>query len=193
MLGKCFSIMCIISIIFAIFLGNTNEISVAILNGASKSVSLVISLIGIMALWNGILNVLKDAGIIERLSRLLRPLLKHVFPKSFKYGIATDEITACISANMLGIANAATPLAIRAIEKLDENEHSRVASADMITLAVIGCCSFNLVPTTIIAIRASLGATITYSIIVPVWICSGICCALGIILSLIFGKIYGNY
>lgn len=192
MLGKCFSIMCVISVVFAIFSNNTSEVSSAILGGATKSVSLVISLVGIMALWNGILNVLRDAGVIERLSRLLRPVLKHIFPKSFKNNIATDEITACISANMLGIANAATPLAIRAIEKLNESEHSESASADMITLAILGCCSFNLVPTTIIAIRASLGATITYSIIPSVWICSGICCLMGIFLSLILGKIYGN-
>ncbi|MBQ3040126.1 MAG: spore maturation protein [Clostridia bacterium] len=193
MLGKCFGVICVFSIIFGVFSGNIDEISLAIINGASKSVSLVISLIGIMALWNGVLNVLKEAGIIEKLSRLLKPILKHIFPWSFKNNVATEEITACISANMLGIANAATPLAIRAINKMNENEKRTKASPDMITLAILGCCSFNLVPTTIIAIRSSLGASITYALIVPVWVCSGVCCALGIILSRILGKLHERY
>lgn len=192
MLGKCFAVICIISIIFAIFTGNISVISESVITGASKSVNLVFSLIGIMALWNGILNVLKEAGFIEKLSRLLRPILKLIFPKSFKENIATEEITACVSANVLGISNAATPLAIKAIEKMNEKEKSSVANADMITLAILGCCSFNLVPTTIIAIRTALGATITYELIVPVWICSGICCIIGIFLARIFGKIHGK-
>lgn len=190
MIGKCFSVLLIVSIIFSIFFGNTTAVSSAILDGAGKSVSLTISLVGIMALWNGILNIFQRAKIIERLSKLLKPLLKHIFPKSFKNNIATEEITACISANMLGISNAATPIAIRAIEKLDEHENSTVASSDMITLAVLGCCSFNLIPTTIIAIRSAMQATITYEIIVPVWICSGACCILSIVLCRILGKLY---
>ena len=190
MLGKCFGVLCTISIVFAIFTSSTADISSAVLNGASKSVSLVISLIGIMAFWNGIMNLLKGAGIIERISRLLRPILKLIFPKSFKENIATEEITACISANMLGIANAATPLAISAIEKMSDGSDS--ASGDMITLAILGCCCFNLIPTTIIAIRSALGASITYELIFPVWICSGICCAIGVFLSLIINKINGK-
>ena len=189
MLGKCFSVICIVSIIFAIVTGSIPAVSESIITGASKSVNVVVSLIGIMALWNGILAVLKDAGIIKKLSILLRPILKFIFPKSFKNNVATEEITACISANVLGISNAATPLAIKAIEKMQKNEDSNVASADMITLAILGCCSFNLVPTTIIAIRSALGASLTYELIVPVWICSGICSFIGVVLALVLGKI----
>lgn len=190
MLGKCFGFICTISIIFAIFYSNIPSVTEAIIFAANKSVNLVISMIGIMTLWGGIMNILKDAGIIRKLSRLLRPVLKFIFPKSFKKNIATEEITACISANLLGISNAATPLAIKAIEKMDTNEEK--ASDDMVTLAILGCCGFNLIPTTIIAIRSSLGASITYELIVPVWICSGICCILGILLSKAFSKSNGK-
>ena len=188
MLGKCFSIICISSIVFSIISGNISLISNAIIQGASKSVNLVFSLIGIMALWNGIINVLKEAGFIEKLSKFLRPILKFIFPKSFKENVATEEITTCISANILGISNAATPLGIKAIKKMNEKSKSAVATADMITLCILGCCSFNLIPTTVIAIRSALGATITYELIVPVWICSGICSLIGILLCKIFGK-----
>ncbi|MBE6624043.1 MAG: hypothetical protein E7622_00205 [Ruminococcaceae bacterium] len=189
MLGKCFGALCVISVIFAIFTGNISSLSEAIATGTDKSVKLVISLVGIMAFWNGLLNVFKDAGVIKMLSRLLKPILKRIFPRAFKENVATEEITACISANMLGIANASTPLAISAMKKLSERDNSGVASADMITLAMLGCCSFNLIPTTIIAIRASANASITYELIPTIWLCSGICSIIGVVLCLILGKI----
>jgi spore maturation protein A len=189
MLGKCFGVLCVLSVAFAVFTGNVSSLSEAVATGATKSVSLVISLVGIMAFWNGLLNVFKDAGIIEKLSRLLKPILKRIFPSAFKENVATEEITACISANMLGIANASTPLAIAAMKKLSERDKSGVASADMIMLAMLGCCSFNLIPTTIIAIRASHNASITYELIPSIWLCSGICSIIGVILCLILGKI----
>jgi spore maturation protein A len=192
MLGKCFSVLCIISFAFSVFTGNMKNLCDSILSGASKSVTICISLIGIMALWNGIMAVLKKAGVIKRLSKLLKPLLKKIFPYSFKNDIATEEITACISANLLGVSNAATPLAINAINKMQNKRKSTVASNDMITLAVLGCASFSLVPTTILALRASYGASITYEIIFPVWICSASCALLGIILCRILGKLYGH-
>ena len=193
MLGKCFSIICIVSIVFALFTSNLSTVTNALIEGANKSVNLVISLIGIMAFWNGIINVLKDAGIIEKLSHIMKPVLKHIFPKSFKENIATEEITACISANALGISNAATPLAIKAIEKMKISSNSSTATPDMITLAVLGCCCFNLVPTTIIAIRSSFNAEITYELIVPVWICSLSCCAIGVFMSCLIGRLkYGK-
>lgn len=192
MLGKCFGVLSLISLFFGIICGNMGEVCKSIVSGASKSVTLTISLVGIMTLWSGFMNVLKEAGIIKKLSHFLRPVLRFVFPKSFKNEVATEEITACISANLLGIANAATPLAITAIEKMQNGRKSDIANADMITLAVLGCASFNLVPTTVIAIRQASDALVTYEIMFPVWICSGVCMLLGVILCRILGKIYGD-
>ncbi|MBQ8546386.1 MAG: hypothetical protein IJ437_05550 [Clostridia bacterium] len=192
MIGKCFGILCIISVIFAIFTGNLQGLNDGILEGASKSVTTVISLIGIMTFWNGVMQVLMDAGIINKLSKLLKPILKFVFPRAFKENKGANEITACISANILGLSNASTPLALNAIEKLNEDRDSDKATNDMITLAVLGCACFSLIPTTVIAIRIAQGASITYEIIIPVWVVSGICMLLGIILSRIIGKISGD-
>ncbi|MBQ8163138.1 MAG: hypothetical protein IJZ93_02055 [Clostridia bacterium] len=193
MLGKCFGVISCISILYSFFVGTASNISEAIISSASKSVSLVISLMGSMALWNGILNVLKDCGVIKKLSNLLKPILKLVFPSSFKNDIATEEITACISANLLGISNAATPLALSAIKKMNErNPDKSSATADMIMLAVLGCSCFNFLPTTILAIRNAFSAEITYQLIVPIWICSGMCMILGILLCRILGKLYGK-
>ena len=192
MLGKCFSIFCISSIIYSLICGNLKDLCDSILKGASKSVTVVISIIGFMAFWNGIMEVLKSSGVISKISRLLKPILKHIFPKSFKENVATEEITACISASVLGLSNATTPLALSAIEKMNAGRKSNKATNDMVTLSILGCACFNLIPTTIIAMRVSQGASITYEIIVPVWICSFVCMTVGIILSRIVGKISGD-
>ena len=192
MIGKCFGILCCLSVIYGIFSGNLAGINEGILEGAEKSVSTVISLLGIMAFWQGIMRVFEKSGVIKIASLLLAPVLKLVFPRAYKEKNAIYEISACVSANMLGIANASTPLALSAIEKMNEGRKSESATNDMITLAIIGSSSFCLIPTTIIAVRSSLGAHITYELIVPVWIISGACMLFGIILSRIAGKIFGD-
>ena len=191
MLGKCFSVLCIVSFAFSLALDNMGEVSKSILEGCERSVTLCVSLVGVMALWNGILEVLKESGIIKRLSVLLKPILKRIFPRSFESGYATEEITSCISASLLGVSNAVTPLAISAISKMERGRKC-YATNDMIMLCMLGCACFNIMPTTVIALRESEGAKITYEIIFPVWICSFICMSLGVILCKIFGKIYGE-
>jgi len=187
MIGKIFSILAIFSFTTAIFTGNIVELCNSIIEGAQRSVSVALSIMGMMILWSGIMNVLKEGGIINKLSKLLRPVLKRIFPKSFKDNVATDEITACVSANLLGISNAATPLGIRAIEEMNKSNSTDKATNDMITLCIIGCACFNLVPTTILALRNAYGAVINQEIIIPVWICSGICMIFGVLLSKMFG------
>ena len=183
MIGKIFSVFSIISIATAITTGNTKELCQGILDGASKGVSLTISLMGIMVLWNGVMYTFKESGIIKKLSKLLRPILQRIFPHSFSENIANEEITMCISANLLGVSNAATPIAISAMKELDKVNGSPYASDDMITLAMTGCFCFNIIPTTLLAIRSSHMAKINYELIVPIWICSGTCMIFGVILS----------
>ena len=187
MIGKIFSFLSVISFITAILTGNTEAVCKGIIDGASKSVTVAFSLMGMMALWNGIMNVFKESGAIKKLSKILSPILKKIFPKSFESGQGSEEITACISANLLGISNAATPLGIRAIEELNKGNKTNKATNEMITLCIIGCACFNLLPSTVLALRAAYNAKITFEIILPVWICSGTCMGFGIILSKILG------
>ena len=113
MLGKCFSVITILSFIYAAFTNNIGALSGAILDGAEKAVALSYSLLGVMCLWGGIMSLMTAAGMIRRLSRALRPALRLAFPYAFSSGVGADEITACVSANMLGIGNAATLIALR--------------------------------------------------------------------------------
>lgn len=178
MLGKVFGIICVIAFIFAAATGRMQEIGNAVIDGAAGAVQLTISLTGIMCLWCGIMQVLRDAGVIKKLSKLLSPFLRFFFPTAYRTGRGAEEIAANISANFLGIGNAATPLAIRAMQKMQEdNNNSMIASDDMITLAVLNTASVSIIPSTVIALRRASGAVQPFSVVVPVWITS-VCCAL---------------
>ena len=126
MLGKCFAILCVISFAFGACTGNMEGVCNGILEGASKSVTVCFSLIGIMALWSGIMAVLQKAGAVKGLSRLLSPVLKLIFPRAFRENIATEEITACVSAGLIGISNATTPLALKAIDKMQSGRSKKI-------------------------------------------------------------------
>lgn len=188
MLGKCFSVICLISVAFGIATGNLSELAPAAVGGTADAVTLIISLLGMMTFWSGILTVLKDSGAIRILSKILSPILKIAFPQAWKTGIAKDEITASVAANVLGIGNASTPLAIAAVKKMHENNPDKLtATNDMKTLAVLGSCSFSLFPSTVISMLVSGGATHPFSVIIPVWICTAVCSVIAVILSRIAG------
>ncbi len=181
MIGKVFGAMCIISISYGAYSGRLAEIGGAVFEGAESAISLTISLLGIMCLWCGIMQVLRDAGAIRVLSKILSPITRLFFPDAYKSGEGKEEISACIGANLLGIGNAATPLALSAIKKLHSDSIRRgadpnVASRDMITLAVLNTASVNFLPTTIIGLRRIAGASSPFSVVLPIWICS-LCCA----------------
>lgn len=184
MLGKCFFIICSVSVCSAAYTGRLSLLSDAILSGAENSVKLSLSLLGVMCLWCGVIEVLKERGALRLLSRLLSPVIRRLFPEASEKGVAVEEITSSVAANMLGVVGAATPFAIKAMEKLDSiNDTPSRASDDMVTLAVLGSSSISLLPTTIIALRHAAGSTSPYSVIVPVWICSAVCTVFGMVLS----------
>lgn len=194
MLGKIFGVMCLISVISGIFTGKLTELGGAVLDGAEAATALTISLVGIMCLWCGVMRVLQNAGIIDILSRFLSPILKCFFPDAAKGGKngGKDEIVASISANLLGIGNAATPLALSAMKKLYEAHISRggkagQASRDMITLAVLNTASANLLPTTILALRRSAGSEHPFSVVLPIQLCSIACATFALFITRAMG------
>ncbi len=190
MIGKCFAVFCAVSVVFSICTGNLSSLSDAILDGAARSVELSLSLLGIMCLWGGVMSLLRSAGAIEKLSWLLRPVLKLAFPDAFGSGIGAEEITANVSANLFGIGNAATPLAISAMKKMQQsNPTPDVASDDMITLAVLNSSSLDLFPVTLIALRRAAGAADPYSVIVPIWITSALSSIIAVVICRLFAAL----
>lgn len=192
MISKIFAIMCSISLFFAVIEGRVNELAVAVLDGASKAVTLSIALAGMMGLWCGAMKVLQKAGLCRAVAKIISPLLRIAFPQSYKKGIATEEIAANISANILGLGNAATPFGIKAMEALaKDNPYKERASDDMITFAVMNTAPFSFMPTTLITLRSACGSANPFEIIVAVWICSALSMAASIFFSRI-GRLFSG-
>ena len=182
--------MSVISFISAIICSRTAELSQAVLNGAARALELTFTLLPMMCLWCGVMNVLKESGAIEKLARLISPLLKFLFPTAYKTGNGIEECAANIAANLLGIGNAATPFAISALEKMQlDNKNKNTASDDMITLAVMNSSPISLLPMTLITLRAAHGSADAYRIMIPIWICSVSGFMLSVFLSRILAKL----
>ena len=172
MIGKYIFVIILLSFVFAVTGTRMASLSSAVLSGAANAVELVISLTGMMCLWCGILEVLRDAGAVRKLSKLLSPFMRFAFP-SVHGKKAEETLCAAIAANFLGIGNAATPLAVRAMNELDlVNPEPVRASRDMICFAVLGTAPFSLMPTAVVTLLASFGHTAPFSVIPPVWISS---------------------
>lgn len=187
MLNILWPIFIIISIIYAIFSGNVEAINRSIFNSTESAVNLTLTLLGMTCLWSGIMEIASKTQIIEYLSKILKPLIKKLF--SGVEEKSSNNIIMNIIANMLGLGNAATPLGLKAMNELQkENRDKETLSDNMMMLIVLNTASLQIIPTTIIAIRSSLGSENPTNIIVPVWI-STICAAIvGIVITKIIIK-----
>lgn len=184
MLNIIWPVFIIISVIFALITGNIDELNSAIFSSGSDAVSVTITFLGTMCLWSGLMRIVQETTMINKINELLRPLMKILFPKMKKNDKAYNEITMNISANILGLGNAATPLGLKAMETLqEENTNKDTLSNDMAMFIIVNTASIQLIPTTIIAIRASMGSQYPAEIIIPVWIATIIAYIAGIIIT----------
>ena len=184
MLGKIFGTLCTLALLFGVLCGRLPEVAAAIPDGASKAVEVTLTLLGMMCLWSGVMQVLTDAGIIKKTSRIFAPFLQHVFPKAYQTGEGYEEICATLSANFLGVGNAATPFALCAMKKMQmHNPNPETAENEQITLAVLSTASLTLVPTNLLALRRAAGSQNPFSIMIPVWITSLCCVSFALLLT----------
>jgi len=171
MLNKLWPIFLIISIIYAILSGNIGELNNSIFEAAENAVQLTITFFGTICLWNGIMQIAMKSSLVDTISKLLNPLIKLLFPDIKKEDKIHKEISMNMTANMLGLGNAATPLGLRAMKSMQEiNPQKDRLSNSMAMFIIINTASIQLIPTTVIAIRKSLGSSEPSQIILPVWI-----------------------
>lgn len=157
------------------------QVTSAAIDAASLAVKISFGLIGVMALWLGIMRVAEEAGMIRILARIVQPITNRLFPTIPKDHPAIGAMIMNIAANMLGLSNAATPLGLKAMEELDKlNTNKEEASNDMITFLVINTSAITLVPATAIAIRASLGSANPQKIVIPAIIAASMATLVGI-------------
>lgn len=189
MLNKIWPFFIIISFIFALFTGNISEYNNSIFSSCSQAVELIIKLFGTMCLWNGLMQIVQETSLMKRLSNMISPLMKFLFPKMKKEDKEYKEITINIIANLLGIGNAATPLGLKAMQTMQEKNPKKDTITDsMAIFIVLNTASLQLIPSTVIAVRASLGSANPSQIIVPVWIATIVADIAGITASKILMK-----
>lgn len=177
MLNKIWPTFIIISYIYAIMIGNTDKINTSIFSSTQEAVTLCITLLGTICLWNGIMKIAEKTSAITKLTKILNPIVKFLFPELKNQERIRKEISMNMIANILGLGNAATPLGIKAMKSMQEINHDKkTLSNSMVMLIVLNTASIQLIPTTVIAIRLSLGSKNPTSIILPVWIAT-ICAA----------------
>ncbi len=183
MLNIIWPIFIIISYIYAIITGNIDKVNVEIFNSVNEAVSLSISLLGTMCLWCGIMKIAQNTSLITKFTKILNPILNWLFPELKENKEAKEQISMNMTANILGIGNASTPLGLKAMETLQKDNIDKERLSDsMAMLILLNTASLQIIPTTIIAIRVSLESKNPTSIIVPVWIAT-ICAAVAGIIS----------
>ena len=131
----------------------------AAMEGATEAVSLVLSLLGITMFYMGLMEIATQSGLAQKISKVVAVIIKPVFPRLKKEEPAMQAICMNLSANALGLGNAATPLGLTAMEELQKkNKDKQTATQEMIGLIVLNASSVQLIPTSIIALRAAAGS-----------------------------------
>lgn len=187
MLNYIWGLMIILSVICAFFTGKIPEVSDALITGAEDAVAMTISLMGIMCFWTGIMNIAENTGVTNIIAKILKPITKILFPKLKDKG-AINAIIMNMTANMLGLSNAATPLGLKAMQELNKYSDGKTSTDEMCMFIVINTASLQIIPSTIIAMRQAAGAVTPTDIIIPVWICSICVITVGVITAKIFSK-----
>lgn len=190
MLNKLWGFMILIGILFATFTGKMGDVGTAALDSSKEAVTLCITMLGIMSMWTGLMNIAKKAGIIDALTKGLRPVLAFLFPGVPKDHKANEYMAANMISNVLGLGWAATPVGLKAMEELKELNHgSNRASTDMCTFLIINISSLQLIPVNIIAYRSQYGSVSPTSIIGMGLVATLISTAAGVIFSVVARKI----
>lgn len=190
MLNKIWPAFLIISFIFAIFSGRLPEVNNSIFETTSNAIELCLTLIGTMSLWCGIIKIAMKTSFVDKLIKLLKPILKILFPEIRENDEVHKEISMNIIANLLGLGNAATPLGLKAMKNLQkENKNKYELSNSMAILIVLNTASIQIIPTTVIAIRTALGAKNPTEMLIPIWIATATAAISAIISAKIFIKL----
>lgn len=168
-LGIVLTILFSLSLVSAAITGNWAAVSAAALTGAGDAVTLLISLSGALCLWSGVMEWLRCCGAAEALSRCLHPLLRWLLPRASRDRETLSALSANLSANLLGLGNAATPPGLKAARRMAKQGR---ADDELCRLVVLNSCSLQLLPTTVAALRAANGAAAPFDILGAVWVAS---------------------
>ncbi len=191
MINYIWFIMIFLGILVSIFTGNGEAMSNTIISSIDSTVTFIISLVGLMCFWCGVMKVAEKSGLTEKLAKLMKPILKVIFKEAAKDEKALGAIVMNITANMMGLGNAATPFGIKAMEEMDRlNRDKGRASNDMALFLVLNAACVQLVPSTVISIRAAARSTNPGVIILPAIISTTVAAIVGVICAKILQRYF---
>lgn len=191
MMNKIFAAMLILSVIFGAVTGNTRQVCEAALNSSVEAVELFLYLLGGMCMWGGLMRIAEKAKITDYLAELFKPLLKHIFKGIDFDGGAFHAICMNVTANLLGLGNAATPLGLEAMRRLEREERpGESASGNMIMFIVLNTASITLIPATAASLRIKHGSARPMEILPCVLITSACALAAGLASAAAGDRIY---
>jgi len=184
--------MVVFSLLFGLCSGNLDAVSAAALEGANSAVQLSLSMAGILCLWSGIMEIMNACGLSKGIAAMFRPLLRRLMPQASKDDRTLAALSANLSANLLGLGNAATPLGIQAARRMAQG-CGGVASDELCLLVVLNTASIQLLPATIASLRAAAGCKTPFDILPSVWFASILSVSVGLLTARILSRCGGRH
>ena len=179
------------ALVCGLLTGRGEAVAAAALEGAAGAVALAVSMAGVLCLWSGVMEVSRRAGLADKLARLLGPALRRLFPRSAGDRETMDAVAANVSANLLGLGNAATPLGLEAARRMARRSPG-TASDDLCMLVVCNTASIQLIPATVASVRAAAGSAAPFDILPAVWLASGLSVGVGILTCRALARVWGD-
>ena len=179
------------SLLCGLITGKIDAVSAAAMEGAASAIELSLSMAGILCLWSGVMEVMSQCGLSALLAKAFRPVLRRLLPNAAKDSETLAALTANVSANLLGLGNAATPLGIRAARRMAVG-CGGVASNELCLLVVLNTASIQLLPTTIASVRSAAGSSAPFDILPAVWLSSVLSVAAGLGTAALLSRLGGK-
>ena len=177
------------SVVYGIINDTIGAVGSAAMEGAAAAVDLCLNMAGIMCLWSGVMSIMKASGLMDGLSRLFRPVLRRLLPEACRDRDTLAALSGNVSANLLGLGNAATPLGLEASRLMAERTPG-VASDGLCMLVVTNTASLQLIPTTVASLRSAAGSANPFDILPAVWLASVISVAVGITAAKLLARVW---
>lgn len=193
MMNYIWAFMILFSVVSSFFSGTAGELTAAVFDGAAEAVTLALKLLSSLCLWCGMMNIAQQSGVCRMIATLLMPLIKILFPDYSRDKKIREAVAMNMTANLLGLGNAATPTGIEAVRLMKmKNGGREEATAEMMTFVVINTAALKIIPTTVAALRQSAGASEPMDIILCVWISSVLSQLAAVTAVKISGRIKGK-
>lgn len=180
MMNFIWSGIILLSIVYSFFSGGAAALTDSVMEGAKSALALIAATAGMMCFWSGIMEIAQASGITAAIAKMFKPVFKLLMPDFAEDNEVCSAVSMNISANLLGLGNAATPLGLRAMSLMNDKNASDIASNSMVMFVVLNTASLQLVPTTVAVLRAENGSSDPMGIITSVWICSAAALLVGI-------------